>query len=276
MSVIKSEELTEKLFAAVNGDDISEVQNLLNSGAYPNAVDQTGRAPLHYAALRGNEKIILLLIEAGANIDQGIVEFSDVGPEMTGYTPLDQAAWHERYNIVEKLILYGADIDVSDSLGNTLLMRAIQFGHNLLAEKLIQLGADINAVNFTGRTALHIAVEQTNRAMTKLLTERGTNIIADQWGNTPIDLGARNGLDILIKKIQQDNIISKTKTILNKIFKLSNKDKFEISVIPNKTSPRKKKAKLKKINKSAIKKAKNITPIQISGKFFSNHNDGKL
>ncbi|MEQ9115740.1 MAG: ankyrin repeat domain-containing protein [Rickettsiales bacterium] len=232
MTIHKGELLNQDMLQAAAGGDIESVRNLLQSGACPNAVDNSGKTALHYAALNGNDLLTDILVESGANIEQGIVQFTDLGPEMTELTPVEQAAWNGQLHIIEKLVAYGADLDTCDELSNTLLMRAISFGHNALAAKLIELGADLNAKNFLGRTALHIAVEQTNRELTKLLIEKGAKTVPDYQEQTPLSLGEKNGFDILITKTQKDLIIKRTTMILNKIFKAAGEeDAFEINVI---------------------------------------------
>lgn len=224
LSIAKGENLIKKLFKAVEEDNLKEIHKLLNAGAFPNAIDHTGRSPLHYAAIKGKEELISLLIEAGANIEQGVVEFTDFGPEMSEYTAVAQAAWHHQYNVLEKLAIYGANIEVMDVYGNSLLINAIRFGHNILAEKLINLGANINAINLEGDTPLHIAVARANRTITQILIEKNADIVPNCQNLTPLDLGAKNGIDLFILQIRKNMVINRTNIILNNIFNQNNKN----------------------------------------------------
>lgn len=52
--------------AAMQGDE-NKVMDLINQGANPNHADQLGSTPLHWAAQGGHDRIIPLLLAAGAN-----------------------------------------------------------------------------------------------------------------------------------------------------------------------------------------------------------------
>jgi hypothetical protein len=64
------EQLKQSLFAAVKKDDVSKVAKLIKKGAdvkSPETPD--GWSPLHFAARSGNEEIVNLLLQAGADPD---------------------------------------------------------------------------------------------------------------------------------------------------------------------------------------------------------------
>lgn len=69
------------LEAAMDGELIV-VQTALEKGANPNAKDNIGWTPLHFAALRGHVEIVKLLLERGA-----VPWIADNG----GQIPLDYA-----------------------------------------------------------------------------------------------------------------------------------------------------------------------------------------
>jgi hypothetical protein len=76
---------------AVKTGNIEAVKQHLDAGADVNAKGKYGRTPLHYAASRGLNKIIELLIARGADVNTKI----EVG-DYKGQTPLDGAIqWNQ-------------------------------------------------------------------------------------------------------------------------------------------------------------------------------------
>ena len=71
---------------AVKAGNIKAVKQHLDAGVDVNAIGKYGRTPLHYAATRGLQKIIELLIARGADVNTKI----EVG-DYKGQTPLDGA-----------------------------------------------------------------------------------------------------------------------------------------------------------------------------------------
>jgi hypothetical protein len=151
-----------------------------------------GHGALHYIVkLRPYLKVIELLIKNGANINT----FKD------GYTPLDLAIFANIKFIINLLITkYGANINLQDSNGDTLLYKIINKRGNFpydyydggydfdLGEsysfqhckKLIKLkkkyNFDIDICNNSGYTPLHIAILKDNEKIIKLLMDNGANI----------------------------------------------------------------------------------------------------
>jgi ankyrin repeat protein len=81
--------------------DLKEVARLLKRGADPNAQDDNGFSPLHFAAQESLPEATRFLLDAGANPN---IEDS------FGITPLGRAAHTERGILVVKLLLAaGAD-----------------------------------------------------------------------------------------------------------------------------------------------------------------------
>ena len=66
------------LIEAVKKGDITKVQRLLNEGVDPNNRDWFGWTPLHHAAWYGDDKIVKLLLNSGANKD--IMSLDNVTP----------------------------------------------------------------------------------------------------------------------------------------------------------------------------------------------------
>lgn len=135
---------TMLMFAVSNGK-ADVVQALVDAGADVRAKDpDTGMTALAHAVMgkRSQMEIIRILLEAGANPDEG---------EILGMSMLNYAAVGGKSEVLQALIEGGADINVANEQGATALMAAVAARRTEAAKVLIDAGADTNAsVNSAG------------------------------------------------------------------------------------------------------------------------------
>ena len=101
----------ERQGAGGSGDFVDVLIMLLEAGADPNARDENGWTPLHYAAWDNNPDVITVLVEAG--IDPN-------ARELDGWTPLHFAArFNDNSDVYIRLIALGADDKAKTDEGET-------------------------------------------------------------------------------------------------------------------------------------------------------------
>jgi ankyrin repeat protein len=84
------------------------------------------------------------------------------------------------------------------------LISAIEQEQYQLIEKLIRKGANINAQNEEGATALHIAVANANFPLAQLLINNKANLnTQDNQGLTPLNLARSQNRDAVAQLLQQ-------------------------------------------------------------------------
>lgn len=145
------------LMNAVENEDCQLVEKILKDGApadaneyslskgnyiFEDSRDYT--TPLLYTCEKGNYEIAELLLEYGANPS---------AVDSNNSTPLIEALDSKSYDIMELLIKKGADIEYSSD-GNTCLVRAVRIGDIRAVELLLEYGANPNVTDDTGNTLL--------------------------------------------------------------------------------------------------------------------------
>ena len=187
---------TPLLWAAIRGHD-TVVQLLLATGQVDIdskdkgvATPWEGRTPLLYASRSGHKAIVQLLLEKGADIE---------AKDCNGQTPLSCAAEARHEATVQLLLEKGADIESKEHYSQTPLSQAAQFGHEAIVQLLLQKGADIESKSKFGQTPLSWAAENGYTTIVQLLLEKGANIESnDEDGRTPLSYAIRNGYEAIV------------------------------------------------------------------------------
>jgi len=157
-----------------------------------NATDSAGSTALTWAASKGYEDIVKMLLERDdVNLDHAETEY--------GRTPLSWAAENGHEGIV-KMLLEREDVNPEHpdtKLGRTPLTLAAQNGHEEVVKMLLRRDVTPYPVDtFYGQTPLSCAAENGHEGVVKMLLERkdvNPALRDTKYGRTPLPRAAQNG-----------------------------------------------------------------------------------
>ncbi|KAI0532365.1 hypothetical protein GGR58DRAFT_490623 [Xylaria digitata] len=159
--------------------------------------DRFKRTPLLWAAARGREAVVKLLLEKGAEL-----EAKD--DDSYGRTLLLWAAEKGHEAVVKLLLEKGAELEAKDdNAGWTPLFWAAAEGHEAVVKLLLEKGAELEAKDNAGRTPLSVAAARGRKAVVKLLLDTGANIESkSDSGQTPLLYATGNGHKAVVMLLQ--------------------------------------------------------------------------
>ena len=202
---------------------------------------KSGATPLYYAALCGFQDLVEYLIANNrehVNAEGGflvtplvaalarrhfqtakILHDNGANPDVrssTGRSPLHSAAYYGKFDVVQELLKFKADVNVRDAQGYTPLRYASQGPYssftNLkftallsnVARLLLKHGADVNAAGYNRWTPLHEAVQLGRVEVVRVLLEHGANVDAeDNDGKTPLQFIPKTRRDEIVKLLSE-------------------------------------------------------------------------
>lgn len=118
------------------------------------------------AAGEGQLNQVKSLLKQGADVNSRAPSSGNVPG---GGTALMLAVGNNQTEIVEYLILNGADVNIADEGGGTALIYATWVGNKKIVEILLNKGAGVNAMTKDGRSAISIAQNNNFQEIQKLL-----------------------------------------------------------------------------------------------------------
>ena len=147
--VWKDAQGTTALHYAAERDDAGILADLLSSPkAAADVRDDDNATPLHFAARKGRQDSIRLLLAKNAAVN---------AQDKWGAGALFRAAHNGQTVAVELLLKNGATVNLPDNKGHTALLAAVQRVHLLTAYALVRAGADANLANDNGLSPLDLA-----------------------------------------------------------------------------------------------------------------------
>ena len=158
------------LINAAQQGDVSAVESLLKQGADPNAAAGDGMTALHWAAERGHQKVIELLISSGAALD--------TKTRIGKYTPLHLASRGGHGGVTRLLLKAGSNPNATTTTSGVtpLHLAAAAIGGADAVAALLEHGADTNATEVSsGQTPLIFAAAYNRAASVATLLEHDAN-----------------------------------------------------------------------------------------------------
>lgn len=148
-----------------------------------NVRNTQGETPLHLVCKSAghNAEVLKLLLKLGADVN---------ARDDQGQTPMHALSrntlFHRSDSEARMLIEAGADLDLADYKGRTLLSLALnQTQCKSSIDTVLKLGANIAHRDVEGRSILHLAIHKGNTQILKFLIERGADPKwIDNFGNT--------------------------------------------------------------------------------------------
>ncbi|KAK6956941.1 hypothetical protein Daesc_002223 [Daldinia eschscholtzii] len=150
------------------------------------------QTPLMWAAQRGHDGIVRLLLDRGASVNS----------DHLFDTPLIKAVKNKHSIVASTLLTRGANIEAADINGKTSLFYAATLGRGYktlsydgdLLRLLLRHGANVQARDITGKTPLSYAAEEGCDAVISVLLENGADPeLKDSEGRTALSYAAEAG-----------------------------------------------------------------------------------
>ena len=162
---------TPLLIAAEAGDEVM-VSLLIEFGADVNATDVADNTPLMHAAWEGHAGLVRLLAAAGADLE--LVNRED------GDTALTQAAYRDHPDVIDALIEAGADLE-HEAGGMTALDSACKRGNARVVERLLEAGANLNHLVVIRMDTSTFALQNGHNHIANMLHQAETSSNASPW-----------------------------------------------------------------------------------------------
>jgi ankyrin repeat protein len=167
-----------------------------------NKIDDLGNTPAHYAAYYGKSGILSKIWKREGNLNIH---------NKLGYTPLAYAI-HNKEFVTALFLIQTLGKNAVDDLGNTAAHYAAGFGRVDLLEKLILDDADLQIINKNGETPQVLANKHGHTDSALLIAETlGIDKMIDCYGNTAVHYAAVFGkIEILKALLRKDKNINLT------------------------------------------------------------------
>ena len=179
-----------ELIRAVSRGYFNQVEKFLFN--YPNFVNirgEDGKTALHHAYIRGGDTKDIVELLLIRGADPSI-------RDRNGDTPLHDAASSRNFEEMKLLLDNGADPNIQNKVGKTALHHTVERSLKKASKLLLENGADPNIRNKDGNTPLHDAVLDNDVEHVKLLISKGADPNIKNKSNIITKHGGRTSLHL--------------------------------------------------------------------------------
>jgi len=173
-----------------------ETMTVVEMGTYSMLL--SGSTPLGQAIKFGLDPVVNALLERGVDVN---------ALSMFDSTVLQDSIRNYHINIIEKLIVAGANVNINTGTIFRPLQIAAQVNKTDVVKLLLEHGAEVDGVNPASHivwTPLHYAANKGNIELVKILINAGADVNAfTEDGETPIDLAEDAGNNQTVEVLQQ-------------------------------------------------------------------------
>jgi len=178
---------------AVQIEDLSKVELLLNAKADPNRCSETGAYPLQLAIKHAHLQLARDLIKRKADVNQQDGKL---------VSPLHTAVHQDKSRMVQLLLMHKANVNAVDKVGQPPVFFA---GSRDVAMSLLEADADVLHLNKKGQSTLHLAAHNGNYEAVQYWTDheqtRHMIDLQDERGRTPLHHAAAQGHHGIVSRL---------------------------------------------------------------------------
>ena len=215
----QEQELTRLFVELASTGNSTRVSELLSEGRVGvNDADKYGYTALLSATDAGDVALVELLLDAGANVNQG--EYGH------GTTPVEEAVCRGNTAVLRLLLEHPKVNWAPDEHGHTLGWFAAREGHKAALALLVAKGVDVNRAVFMpnsegemvengvdGVSSVFMALEKRHTAALALLLEHGGDVNqAMHDGTTPVYIASQDGNTAAVKLLLENGADAKQTT----------------------------------------------------------------
>jgi uncharacterized protein len=191
-----------RLLAAAQTGDVAGVREALADGGRVEAADETAATALVLAAYGNHVDAAQVLVDAGADVNR-----QDTTQQSAFLIATSEVGGDPR--LLDLTLAHGADVNAKDSYNGTGLIRAAHRGHWQVVDRLIAAGTDLDHVNRLGWTALLEAVilgdgGPDHQKVVKSLVDAGADrSVRDNGGKTALDHARDDGQTSVVALLEK-------------------------------------------------------------------------